>query len=283
MHYVFYLPKEHMYTELSSASRLLPKDKDLMLINPLEQIMLTDATGSFPGIFVAKSLNQGEIQIIRRRLQRKIDSGEQIDAKTSMSFLNDTFSEKDDTTEAEQQLPSPECSYVVTAEEQSVDQSNAKCLQLILQEVKKTNNLLSDIKKEQVKTRKYLSRRFPTGGTSNGATGDREIVESHVIEPVLFNDRDLTRVGSKNMSITSYALFISRILWKDEELKNARLNPKRRKGRRSLSPTRSALFKRAVSSRFGLIDDEDIEAAFTAVNQLGIDLSRGKRSRPEEL
>ena len=71
------------------------------------------------------------------------------------------------------------------------------------------------------------------------------------------------------------------MLWSDDELKAGRLFPKREGRRPPLSPNRSKLLLKAVTSRFR-IDPEDEDAlapVILSVNQLGVDLKSGKRYR----
>ena len=92
----------------------------------------------------------------------------------------------------------------------------------------------------------------------------------------IFNGQNVTTLGDKNMDMSSYGVMLARRMFTDDEIKSSMLFPTRSTARPSLSPTRSQIFREAVTARFG---DEDIKEAVVAVNCLGNDLKRGKRKR----
>ena len=98
------------------------------------------------------------------------------------------------------------------------------------------------------------------------------------LRPIMHRGKNLTTLGASNVVSTIYGEKLARELFTDEELSTHMLFPVRGTGRGPLSPNRSAIFKEAVSVRFS-DNEDDINAAIAAVNQLGIDLKRNRRRR----
>lgn len=97
------------------------------------------------------------------------------------------------------------------------------------------------------------------------------------VEAVMYNDVNLSVMGSKNLPPSMFGERIARELFSDEELTQKMLFPVRDTGRKPLSPMRSKIFEKAVNARFS--DEEALKVAVSAVKKLGIDLKRGRRKR----
>ena len=302
---LFFLPEENKYVQLSTASTLFPKNLNLKSISPLEEILLKDSFSTFSGLYVCHSSSESEVEIKRVRLQHFIDSGKHLNSESSLKFLNESL--RDDSS-SQEILPSIETSYTlhntssfselsevmieshtVTNETSDREAStlpenvtekvlefltvSQKSSTVLVVEQKKTNDILSQLLTETKKVKKALKQ-----------SSKKEPVEVREnVEPVMFNDLDLTKIGNKNLDLTNCALKIARTLWTDDELRCSRLFPKREIGdKKPLSPTRSNLFKSTLKRRFQ-ISNEDLDPAVLTVNQLCADIKAGKRRRSNRL
>lgn len=128
---------------------------------------------------------------------------------------------------------------------------------------------------EQRKIRKILQRAFLKNSPKN--VPERPLEEGTHLEPVYHNDKNLMKIGKRNMDAARYAVCLARNLWTDGELSVARLFPQR-SNRSPLSPMRSDKFMKCLKNKYGL-EDKDARPCILAVNQLCIDLANGKRKR----
>ena len=155
--------------------------------------------------------------------------------------------------------------------------------------LQQNNSVLKSISMSYEKTRKLMSKminRFPqhlsqseTEASPSNVDGSEESTANLTSAPsVLYEGKDIVRLGRGNLSMMTYAAKLARHLWTDEELSNYRLLPIRGKGRLSLSEDKTDLWVKAMKARFS-IDDKDLRPAIVAINQLGIDLRSGKRRR----
>ena len=83
-------------------------------------------------------------------------------------------------------------------------------------------------------------------------------------------------MGSKNLDPSQFGVFLARFLFTDDDIEKKMLHPKRSSSRPPLSPSRSKVFKEAITNRFGR---EAMDEAVRAVNSLGNDLKKGRRKR----
>lgn len=283
-HILFYLPEEHKYIELSTASTLLPKTFDLNQAKPLEAVSLKDKVtdGVINSYYLYHSNDKDDISLRRERLQRMIDSGRHIDKDSSLNFLNSSFCEGDSQLTDADSLPSGvENSVATNASHQRIDdQGETKHLLMTLNNnIVENTNLQKEILKELQKCRRNTSRILNSLNTDKGRK-EPQPPESLACEPEVYEGFDLTELKPHNMDLSAFGLKVARKLWTDDELATCRLLPRRDTGRKnSLCKEKSEVFRRAIMKRFHFVDEEDIIPAVTAVNQLGSDLSRGKRKR----
>lgn len=279
---------------LTTASTLFPKDLDLSKISPLTEILLRDSISKFKGLYVCHSESKSEIDMKMANLQRHIESGGCINADSSLNFLRNSFNEDDNDTDStilleEEEAPRSSsglvndgsCNDQITQlhnpTESLIEESVSQKLEHLIRVSEKTNKLLSDSLREHARTRKLLGRwlqKLKPHEIEHDSEG------TWTVEPVLYNETDLLKIGNKNLDVTNYGLKIARTMWTDAELMESRLLPKREiSSKKPLSPNRSDLFKRAIISRFRLHDEDEVYPAIHAVNQLCTDLKAGKRRR----
>ena len=82
---LFYLPEEHKYLHLSTASTLCPR-VDYEKVAPLKAFELSDKVSEFPAIYICHTDSKPEIEIRMNFLQKYIDSGKLINARNKYAF-----------------------------------------------------------------------------------------------------------------------------------------------------------------------------------------------------
>lgn len=298
---IFYLPEENKYMVLSTASTLFPKGVDLDSLVPLTEIELRDRFSSFPALYVQHSSSKDEIDVTQVRLQRFIDSGKLINKESSLKFLQESFHEECSSQETSIVESSPPSPINVTQADISDNPNNEsdelsedlpqpsnfdimlsnRKLSTIIENQNRSFKTLTSLSTELSKCRKILSRAFSKKYTAEVKT-TIDIAAQSCIETdrpkVLYMGKDLVSEGRRNLELTHYSLRIARILWNDDELLEMRLLPKSNSVL-PLSPGRTELFLKAIRARFNITDDDELEPAIRAVNQLCIDLKRGRRKR----
>ena len=277
-YFLVFFECDQSYEVICSNSTLLPSDfnsddarvKDVVKVKP-------DLTGRI----IAKSINENDMEIYKRRLEKKLNEVENVDQSlntSSLTFLNESISQSsvskntviEDNCEIDD--ADTDTSDVCWAKSQAELHVKHACCDECHAHAKKQTELLKSIVKLQKaifkEARKNRSKtEFPFSST-----------DLSNVEPVIYNGRNLCAMGCANQAPTVFGQLISRELFTDEELEQKMLFPVRDTGRQPLSPTRSSLFKKAIMSRFH-DDDEALRASIAAVNQLGIDLKRGRRKR----
>ena len=279
---LIYFEVDKSYEILCSNSCLLPMDFDINTVRAKDTIFVKpDLTGQL----IAKSDSCKDMEIYKRRLERKLDEGVNV-ANSSLTFLNNaSFSECEEQSSEDYCADADDSNHdtVICSEiddgrptlnsrkyEVSSKQNSTCCLTCHANG-ESQNELLSKIIKTQNVIIKELKKNRKTNhtGTKEGVTD---------LKPVIYQDENLTLIGNPRMPPSLFGQCVARKLFSDNELGNSMLFPIRETGRRSLSPNRSDIFKRAVSARFN--DDEDaIQTSIYAVNQLGNDIKRGRRKR----
>ena len=269
---VFFIEDENKYLTIPSSSTLYPKC-DMETIQPLMEVELTDRIVNFKGLFIAQSESKSEINAIQEKLQRHIDEGHHIDCDASLRFLNESFSVQTSKSEPVPELkagPSESNkSDIIRASNCDLDSStfnetsdtnvasssfDSLQLKLINKSIVKCHEVLKEVLKEQVTTRKILQRAFPKSPKTIAPVCD---IEEATVEPVLHNGTNLLKVGQRNADSIRYSLSLARELWTDQELAERRLYPKR--NNQSLSPDRSGKFRTCLFRRFGIEDEEDFQ------------------------
>ena len=303
VHTIFYIPSENKYIVVPSNSTLYPANLDHECVQPLTAFEMKDRLERFEALYVTHSSSYSEIERKQNLLQNYISSGQTLDAKSSLSFLRESFGDDESSISQSQNLtlstseiqPDPPVDFDVTVSSQQApletsvlqqmfekqieilhyQEKSFKLFQTMAKNIERSRKLLYKIANRSVKTGE-----FATDGNRTEPLGSEPQVEDiFPREPVIFEGTDLVSFGKKNANIVSFGLDIARRLWSDDELKNGRLLPRRSRGRPSLSHEKSGLWTKAVQTRFQLDDAEDMRPAIVAVNQLGVDLKSGKRMR----
>ena len=78
------------------------------------------------------------------------------------------------------------------------------------------------------------------------------------MEPIFFNDTNLLMLGKKNLDHVQYAIYLTRYIFSDAELKNHSFLPKKINSKPTLDIGKSNLIKQAVLARFQLAEDSDV-------------------------
>lgn len=281
---LFYIPGENKYVVISTASTLFPKTMDLESIKPLQEVTLRDQCGEFLCRYISHSPSNDEMKVRQARLQRFIDSGRHVDADTSLRFLHDSFDMSvRDEVEAGCSFDEPVAQTEPTVEPPEETSPMVKInqqLHVVIKCLEENNRLLKDNLKENIKIKKLLrvTRDHSAVTQTYGLLDSQEGEER---SPVIYNGVDMLKIKPFNLDVSNYAIKVARLLWSDSELKNSRLLPKRETGRKgSMSPERTKIFKNAIEGRFSA-DETQMASAIAAVNQLGSDLTRGKRVRKD--
>ena len=266
---------------MTSNSSLLPSTVDVDQLEPKDKIPIKP---DLVGQVVAISEFFKDMEIYKRRLVKHLDSGADL-ANTSFGFLDvstsssQTFHVREDSTlELEDSTQSPSSNDYTVEESESDGGKSTGTLKMytcctVCHDLKRREiQLLKEMKENERKHHKDMKRLLSNKMKEN-ATPLSEL------QSVFYNEENLTVHGSANLPPTLYGERISRKLFSDEELCDYMLFPVRETGRKPLSPTRSQIFKEAVYARFPKNQDEAFRSATAAVNQLGIDLKRGRRKR----
>lgn len=269
----FFFKEDGKYDTLSTNSLLLPNGFEYEDAEPKEMYRLK------PGInarLLAKSTDEADIKRYQILLEKRLQLNRTLNVtEESLNFFNSVDEDDDERQVATEPAPdenSTDIGSAPTLSQQSENdscsnaailrqlQSNEKCLKLSLKVQEK-------IYQELKLCRKHLTK------------GDRSLLlppSANDMKEVHFEGQNVTILGDKNMDMSSYGVTLARRLFSDDEIQSAMLFPTRSTARPSLSPTRSQIFREAVTARFG---DDDIKEAVVAVNCLGNDLKRGKRKR----
>lgn len=244
-----------------------------------------------PAVYITHSDCKSEIDIMQDRLERYMETGKSVDLDSSLAFLYDTTTSKSKSLH-DTKADSPNNFYSVSQETFEGDvgppsahfaaTSNVTATENLERKADKIIKLLTAIRDEMLRTWKAtvkISKQKTTPSDPAPVASVSAVVDGR--EPVIHEGTDLVKVGRSNLHIGAYGTTIARILWSDQELKESRLLPLRRKGRASLFPERTRKWMQAVKSRFNIeMDDADeLRPAVNAVNQLGLDLKCNKRSR----
>lgn len=293
-HVLFYFKEDLTYLTVSSLSKALPQNlqgSDLRKLTPKSCLTLSNG---WKGVVVATSTNLIELDEIRDKLERKLSALDQSQDVSFSVLENQVDSECHNEEDAVGNQR--ESTFLVSHEaeglsqDQRSDSEDEEAIipsQLLLSRrlakmndnQLKTNKLLASLNNEVTKVRKLLAR-FVTEKYKTGAAVETPAVENETQDPVLHNGLDLLKAGRRNFEMTHFALHIARILWTDAELMEKRLFPKSQ-NIPPLSPIRSEKFATCIKRKYRL-DDEHIEPAVRAVNQLALDIKNGKRKRKSE-
>lgn len=272
------------YEKIHSSSSLLPVNTKYDQVEELSTLTLRPG---FQAKVLMKSSNEKDLEIYQRRLTKTLDD-KKIPFDSSFAFLDTSVNQSeavssDLSTDAPYEPPvDPETESVINESIASILSENENSKReltgsgsdeptnlLILQELQKISKLLKDqcvnhsaILKEMRSIRKRMQK------PSIEAVAD--------VAPVFFQDVDVASMGSKNLDPSQFGVFLARFLFTDDDIEKKMLYPKRSSSRPPLSPSRSKVFKEAITNRFGR---EAMDEAVRAVNSLGNDLKKGRRKR----
>ena len=300
---LFFFKDDKSYELLTTNSLLLPPTFDFDNAQTKDSFKLKH---NIDARLLAKSTDEADIKRYQRQLEKRLQQNkplnvtneslnffhndsqdkEMTDEETHQSTdeieVEETFNEQDtsevnDRTESEidgtgDHRPLHKNTFVSSSDNGSA--SNGAILhqlQLNAKYLKSSLRVQEKIYNELKMCRKHLTK----DGRSRFAAPSPQKVPV-----VMYKGENLTKLGDNNMDMSLYGVTLARRLFTDEEIMSAMLFPQRSTARPSLSPTRSQIFREAVTARFG---DEDIKEAVVAVNCLGNDLKRGKRKRRELL
>lgn len=286
---MIYFECDHMYDILCTNSTLLPIDFDYEKVGPKDTIKIKP---DLVGTLIAKSEYSKDMEIYKRRLEKKLHEDEDfVVANSSLGFLDTSVAapsesspadgaKPDDSSEDEMNTSTALIAASTVSEpiqtqrptqKASVEDQYSK-LDAILAKMNDNQKMKRDLLKTTVSIYKELKalRKLLTKGAEEKA-------EKPCTTPVFYRDTNLSVMGHNNMAPSIYGELIGRHLFSDEELSTFMLFPVRESARKTLSPTRSNVFKDAVLARFG--DNDSLKCAVAAVNQLGNDLKRGRRKR----
>jgi hypothetical protein len=283
--YLMLFLEERLYTIISSSSLQFCRSTDHSSLKENQNVILKN--GSAAKIVKIASVEE-HLKVYQRRLERKLDCCSSINDTDSFAFLNNTINSEFETqkefcapkevnkdVDANIEGPFEVTDLDVESEE---TQSTNSILLNILKEQQKTNELLQQsisYQREHSKHLKKLHKKCLSDSTKPVAD-----VEVSLLPKVMYENVNLTAIGSRSLDPSNYGLVLARQLWTDEELKGGMLAKKRSSsGRPPLSPNRSLLFNEAIKARFGFEENDCLTDAQRAVNQLGNDLRSGKRQR----
>lgn len=271
-HLLIYFDEDKSYEILCSNSCLLPIDFNVKSVRVKDKIFVKPG---LLGLLIAKSDTYRDMEIYKRRLEKKLDEGVNV-ANSSLNFLNNSSSCEQQTPEdvgADMDSDHDTISVIDTVSKNSHECNvSYNCCKTCHNLGQSQNELLARILKTQNGIIKQLKK---SPKPNHSIDGNYDVSK---MQSVYYQEENLTLSGNPRMPPSMYGQCIARKLFSDDELANSMLFPVRETGRRSLSPSRSDIFKRAVSARFN--DDQDaIQTSISAVNQLGIDIKRGRRKR----
>ena len=295
LYFLFFIPNERKYFYLSNVSKWWPSGTVGENLVKLQQVEFSNGGETFTAEYIMHSDKEKDVEGEAKKLNRKLldNSSERLNSSffntsaeaTQSRAQSRSRSNESDSNESDSDESSPSPTRRPPKPRQVTGPGSAGTTEsnLVLEGgflrlcslVSANNQLQRRQLKQLVKIRKGISR-----GISRLSSVTEEI-PTEPMEPVMFGNTDLTKLGKRNIEPSRFAVLVARTVFSDEEMKGKSLFPKRVTSKPSLSPTRSDLIARTLKSRFHLNDDsEGLQEAVNAVNQLTADVSRGRRLNP---